>query len=124
MSSWRLYLPGEGCEGTALVTTPIGNWALEGLGLDETGATLLLCENGLFGPGVNVCGLLPGDDVARALKGTPGISRALVPGVALDESGVFIDGVSITEVAERSGAVVEAVPVTGAALIESLWSDR
>jgi NifB/MoaA-like Fe-S oxidoreductase len=120
-SSWRRCIPDTGCESAALVTTPIGRWALEGLGLEETGVGLIVCGNSLFGPGVNVCGLLPGADVAEALGGARGIERALVPAVALDDSGAFIDRVSTADVSERSGVVVEAVPVSGAALVEALW---
>ncbi len=120
-SSWRKYLPDTGCENTALVTTPIGSWALSGLGLEETGAGLIVCTNSLFGPGVNICGLLPGADVVRGLGGSAGIERALLPAVALDESEAFIDGLSLSEVSRMSGVRVEAVPVSGAALVEALW---
>ncbi len=120
-SAWRRYLPRGDLGRVAVVTTPMGNWALEGLGLDETGVRLLVCDNSLFGPHVSVCGLLPGEDVISALSSVDGIERALVPGVALDDDGLFIDGVGLEGVCERSGVMVEAVPVRGDAILSALW---
>jgi putative radical SAM enzyme (TIGR03279 family) len=120
-SSWRKCIPDNLSGGTALVTTPIGAWALAGLGLEETGVGLIVCTNSLFGPGVNVCGLLPGKDVGQALGVAAGVERALLPEVAVDGSGAFIDGVSVSEVSGMSGVRVEVVPVNGAALVEAIW---
>lgn len=128
-SAWRLLLP-EGLASTAVVTTPIGAWALSGLGLDCTGARLLVCINTLFGPGVNVCGLLPGRDILRELErarepgGRNGIRQALVPAVAVDDNGDFIDGMSVEELAEESGARITVVPVAGSGLVRALWEAR
>jgi putative radical SAM enzyme (TIGR03279 family) len=123
-AAWRLYLPKGECEDSSIVTTPMGAWALSDLGLEETGVKLTICENTLFGPKVNVCGLIPGEDVASALSGLDRVSRALVPEVALGTDGSFIDGMTPVELARRTGFEVEVVPCTGTALIEALWESR
>ena len=113
-------LPSGACEGAALVTTPIGAWALEPLGIAEAGARLVICENTLFGDKVNVCGLLPGKDAKRGLSRTAGISLALVPAKALDSEDHFIDGMSLVSLGEAAGVAVEAVECEGAALAQAL----
>lgn len=119
-ASWRRYLP-SGCEGTAIITAPMGRWALDGLGLDETGACIVTCGNSLFGDRVNVCGLMPGSSVVETLLGSR-FDRALVPGVALDERGRFIDGMSVSEVGESCGVSLENVAVNGAEVVKALWN--
>lgn len=119
-SAWKLWLP-TGRETTAVVTTPIGAWALDDLGIEATGARMLVCGNTLFGPRVNVCGLLPGHDILRELERHDGIRHALAPSVAVDGEGEFIDRMSVRELSAASGVRIEVVPVTGAALIQALW---
>lgn len=114
----------SGCHGTVIVTTSIGSWTLEGLGIEDTGAGLLVCDNTLFGADVNVCGLLPGRDVVRALAETEGVRRALVPDVALDADGAFIDGVTVNEVAGETCIDIITVANEGAALLRALWDSR
>jgi len=109
-------------DGVAIVTSPIGAWALGPLGIEEAGATVLQCENTLFGANVNVCGLLPGRDVASALEKTPGARVALVPGVAIDATGAFIDGMTTAEVVEKTGVRLEVVPATGEEMAAALRS--
>ena len=119
----RMDLP-SGCEETALVTTPIGEWALSGLGIEATGARMLVCENSLFGPRVNVCGLLPGADVARALLSASGIEHALVPDIAIDGGGAFVDGITLETVARDTGIDIQSVACDGNALVGALWKSR
>src|SRR5450756_756623 len=68
---------------TVVVTATMGAWALQPLGLESLGVKLMICDNSLFSEGVTVAGLLAGKDVARKLKETPGIKRALVSEFAL-----------------------------------------
>jgi putative radical SAM enzyme (TIGR03279 family) len=107
-------------EGTALVTTPTGRWALGPLGIAEAGAKLVEVPNGLFGVNVNVCGLLPGASVAEALRGVEGIDSVLLPSVALDSERRFIDGMTIEQASDRSGVRIVAVESSGASLAEEL----
>ena len=112
---------GPGCaEGVALVTTPAGAWALDPLGIEAAGARILVCENTLFGSRVNVCGLLSGREVERVLGGADGVKVALVPDVMLDHLERFIDGVTLAQVAERTGVPLVKVPATGEGLLEAI----
>lgn len=106
-----------GCaDGLALVTTPAGAWVLDPLGIERAGARLLACENTLFGPKVNVCGLLPGADVERTLAAAEGVELALVPDVMLDHMERFIDGVTLEQAADLTGVPLEKVTTTGEGL--------
>ena len=107
---------------TVVVTAPMGAWALQPLGLENLGVNLMICDNSLFGEGVTVAGLLAGKDVARKLKETPGIKRALVSEFALS-AGDFIDGSSLAQVSSQCD--VEVIPVSpdASSLIEVLLND-
>lgn len=111
--------PGS-CSGVALVSTPAGAWALCSLGIDPAGARVLDCGNSLFGSKVNVCGLLPGKDVAGALAQAPGLRLALIPDVMIDGESRFIDGETVEDVSRRAGVQVRAVPTRGEALVLEL----
>jgi putative radical SAM enzyme (TIGR03279 family) len=93
-----------------IVTSPAGAWALEASGVDAWGADLLVVENRFFGPQVDVCGLLSGWDVARALRNAGTTKIALIPAVAV-ESGAFIDGATLDEVRHETGVEVKVVEV-------------
>ena len=110
----------EACaNGTAVITAPMGAWALEPLGIERLGVKLLICDNSLFGEWVTVTGLLPGNDVARKLKGTAGVRKALVSEVSLSD-GNFIDGVSLEQVSLQCDVEITPVPPTARALIEAV----
>ncbi|MFH1149927.1 MAG: DUF512 domain-containing protein [Actinomycetota bacterium] len=111
--------PPAGCASTAVVTGPMGAWALSPLGIEEMGAETLVCPNTLFGPLVTVAGLLPGADVLAGLE-NGGFERALVSEVCLDAYGGFIDGMSVEEVSRRAGTRIECVENEGGALFEAL----
>jgi putative radical SAM enzyme (TIGR03279 family) len=113
-------IPQGGLEHTAIVTTPMGAWALEGVGLEDSGVRIVSCGNSLFGPMVNVCGLLPGRDIVRALSARPDISSALVPGVAVDGHGAFIDGTTVAQAAQETSVELRVVPCQGEALANAL----
>lgn len=115
----RAALPAGSLEDCALLTTPAGWWVLCPLGLEETGLEILVSENSLFGDRVNVCGLLPGKDVARALASS-GARAAIIPGVALDESLRFIDGLALADVTEGRRISLFASPSTGEGLAKTL----
>jgi hypothetical protein len=73
-----------------------------------SGAVFELIEvvNGLFGPRVTTAGLLPGASIIDALAAGPSIDWALLPGEALNDNGLFIDGMSEHALAERIGVPV------------------
>jgi len=108
--------------GTAVITAPMGAWTLKPLGIERLGVQLLICGNSLFGERVTVAGLLPGNDVARKLKGTPGVRRALVSEVSLS-NGNFIDGISLERVSLQCGVEVRPVHPSAKALIDAVASE-
>jgi len=62
---------------------------------------LAVVENAYFGPTVTVAGLLAGEDIAGTLgPGSPG-ELILVPGEALNDDGVFIDGMALDTLRDR-----------------------
>jgi putative radical SAM enzyme (TIGR03279 family) len=71
-----------------------------------TGATfeLLPVVNTLFGATVTTAGLLPGTAVQEALRGRSDLDLALLPGEAVNDDGLFIDGMS-------AGLLASAAPV-------------
>ena len=71
--------------------------------VEASGAEFELIEvaNGLFGPRVTTAGLLPGASIVDAMTAGPSIDWALLPGEALNDSGLFIDGMSDRALAER-----------------------
>jgi NifB/MoaA-like Fe-S oxidoreductase len=66
-----------------------------------TGASfdLLPVVNSLFGASVTTAGLLPGAAVREALRGRRDLDLALLPGEAVNDDGLFIDGMSAEVVA-------------------------
>ncbi len=63
-----------------------------------SGATfdLIVVENSLFGSRVTTAGLLPGKDFAAALAGRTDLDLALLPGEAVNDDGLLIDGMPAT----------------------------
>ncbi|MCJ7653525.1 MAG: DUF512 domain-containing protein [Actinobacteria bacterium] len=106
-------------DGTAVVTSPMGAWALEPLELERLGVKLLICDNSLFGERVTVTGLLPGRDIARKLKVEPGVRRALVSEVSLSDCRFIVD-LSIEARSARGDVEIVAVQPCAGALMEAL----
>jgi NifB/MoaA-like Fe-S oxidoreductase len=71
--------------------------------------------NDFFGGNIGVAGLLTGEDVARALAGTPADVRVLLPDACLNE-GRFLDGLSLADLPRP----VEVVPCDGQSLRQAL----
>ena len=53
---------------------------------------LIVVENRLFGPRVTTAGLLPGKDIAAALRSAPRFDRVLLPAESVNDDLRFIDG--------------------------------
>ncbi|MBU1672146.1 MAG: DUF512 domain-containing protein [Actinobacteria bacterium] len=114
--------PSPGRMPTAVVSGPMGAWALSLLGIEEMGARVVVCPNTLFGSSVTVTGLLPGADVLTGLE-NGGFERALVSRVCLDACGRFIDGMSVEEVSRRAETRIECISNDGGTLLEALAGD-
>jgi putative radical SAM enzyme (TIGR03279 family) len=55
---------------------------------------LISVVNSLFGPSVTTAGLLPGAAVLQVLQGRRDLALVLLPGEAVNDDGLFIDGMS------------------------------
>ncbi|GAB4274656.1 MAG: DUF512 domain-containing protein [Coriobacteriia bacterium] len=89
---------------------------------DGAGRVAVLCAKSVvFGGAVTVAGLLCGEDIVRAIEasfageGSPSSDSAwrtvyLVPDIVLDGSGRTLDGMTLSEIGERVGSMVVAVP--------------
>ena len=75
----------------------------------ECDVEVLAVENGYFGPSVTIAGLLPGADVVQAASDSGPGDLVVLPAAALNDDGVFIDGLPMSDVAaELSPATVRA----------------
>ncbi len=83
--------------------------------------TVYPIENRLFGPGVDVAGLITGADLMEQLGDMPLGDRLLIPQVML-RSGedVFLDSVSVDEVSSRLGVPIVQVPNDGFELLDKM----
>jgi putative radical SAM enzyme (TIGR03279 family) len=64
---------------------------------------VLAVENTLLGPTVTVAGLIPGRDMARALRDAEPADLTLLPGEAFNEDRLTIDGMTVEEIAAAAG---------------------
>jgi NifB/MoaA-like Fe-S oxidoreductase len=73
---------------------------------EATGAMVELIPivNTLFGATVTTAGLLPGSDMRSALTGRTDLDLVLLPSESINDDGLFIDSMSVEELAQ-------AVPV-------------
>ena len=77
------------------------------LNAGEVVAELSVVRNGLFGRSVTTAGLLPGRDIARALRKVRA-ELAIVPGSAVRDGAGFIDDVTLGELSQVVGMPVVA----------------
>jgi putative radical SAM enzyme (TIGR03279 family) len=75
---------------------------------EEVEVRIVGCVNAFFGRRVTVAGLLSGGDVARGLEGRDLGDRVFVPPATLNDDGVFLDDLRLTDLAERFGTPFEA----------------
>lgn len=83
--------------------------------------TLVPVRNEFFGPTVTVAGLLAGQDILTALRGRRLGDWVLVPGAALNEEGLFLDDLSLSDLEQALGLPVRAARTAGE-LIAALHS--
>jgi len=71
-----------------------------------TGAALdlIVVENSLFGSRVTTAGLLPGRDLLACIAGRSDLELALLPGEAVNDDRLFIDGMPLVEL-ERAAPI-------------------
>jgi len=94
----------------APVITPL----IDSLGRNDV--RVVTVSNEFFGGNTGVTGLMTGADVARELAEQPEGHRYLLPDVCLSDEGMFLDGLTVTELPRP----VEIVPTDGIALRTAL----
>ncbi|HET7319651.1 MAG TPA: DUF512 domain-containing protein, partial [Nitrospirota bacterium] len=62
---------------------------------------ILAVRNKFFGESVTVAGLLTGSDIAAALEGKPRGDLVVIPAEALNDDGIFLDGMSLEQLRGR-----------------------
>lgn len=106
-------------EGKTIVTSPMGAWVLDRIGVDDYFLQREICGNDLFGESVTVCGLLPGRSIGECIERTYGTGKVIIPGVALN-NGLFIDGISLEEIRRGTGRNIYPVNARGSDLLDAL----
>jgi NifB/MoaA-like Fe-S oxidoreductase len=82
---------------------------------------LLPVVNDLLGGNVGVAGLLGGDDIARAVHAHRDEADVfLVPALAVNDDGLFLDDLTVAQVAARAGSDVRLVSCDAAGLVSAL----
>lgn len=95
-----------------VVTGALGGQVLAGLveRLNETRnlhVDLAVVPNRFFGETVTVAGLLTGQDILHTLRGCPRPDLYLLPAVALNEDGLFLDGRRLEDLGRELGVPVQ-----------------
>jgi NifB/MoaA-like Fe-S oxidoreductase len=75
-------------------------------GVAPVATSVVPVSNTLLGPSVTVAGLLPGSDLARSLPPPGAFDLVLLPGEALNDDGVTLDGMTADGIARGRGDVV------------------
>ena len=82
-------------------------------------------ENRLFGERITVAGLLCGNDIADALSETELFDEVLIPSVSLRREGdLFLDDMSVEELAERLKKKVTPVESDGYVLLQRILGEE
>lgn len=83
--------------------------------------TVYPVKNNFFGGGVNVSGLVTAGDIIAALKDEPIYDELLIPDCMLrDGEDIFLDNITLDELAERLGTPVTPTPNDGYIFIENI----
>ncbi len=82
---------------------------------------IIAVENRFFGSSVSVAGLITGSDILKNIEGKKLGERILIPETMLRKGeDVFLDDVTISQVADKAMVPVIAVPVRGDAFLHAL----
>ncbi len=86
-------------------------------------ARVLPLQNNFFGPSVTVAGLLTASDLIKQLPAylkNEAYGELLLPGSALNQEGLFLDGLSLQEVSDKLCVSIKPVPPEARGLVRSL----
>lgn len=91
---------------------------------DNLSGTIYAIENVFFGSGVTVAGLITGHDLLEQLQGKELGERVLISANMLRDGGdVFLDDLTLSEVAEKLGVPVVPVEIDGADLLAKIFEE-
>lgn len=78
--------------------------------------------NDFFGPTVTVAGLLTGHDLLTTLKkfSLPQNTKIIFPDIMLKESYLFLDGLTVNDIREKTGYYIEPVETSAKGLIKAI----
>lgn len=104
---------------TGTLFAPVLAHLLESHSLGSTCA-LLPVANDFFGGNVSVAGLLTGSDVVRAIRAHGLGSPYLVPDTMFNADGLTLDGMTVLELEELTGATVEPIASDADGLLSAI----
>ncbi|GIV02139.1 MAG: hypothetical protein KatS3mg015_0969 [Fimbriimonadales bacterium] len=98
-----------------LVTAPLACRIIEWFATRLLSVTGLQCrvaavQNDFFGRGITVAGLITGQDLSRTLVEANVTGTVLVPDIALNDEGRFVDDLTLEDVQRATGAKILACP--------------
>jgi putative radical SAM enzyme (TIGR03279 family) len=120
LPSPRRFLIATGLAGAAVLRPAINRLNLiENLHLD-----LLPLHNTLFGPRIKVTGLLSGQDLLWGLRDKRG-EEVLIPDLLVrDDSDLLLDGMRVSEIADRIGCRIRVLAPTAEALARAILASE
>lgn len=107
------------CGERGIITSPMGYWVLKEAGIESEPVRIEICDNTVFGPKVNVCGLMTGKDIKNCMEKLRGVETVLIPDIALN-NGVFPDGLSLGDISFDDELRVIPVEANGAGMAQEL----
>ncbi len=111
---------------TGALFAPVLSSALLSLPSERATLRVLAVENSLFGGNVSVAGLLGGQDVIDAIRDDAATASTpatyLVPDIILNDQGLTLDDIPVSELAERAGANIRLVSWDAAGLLSGIAS--
>jgi len=106
---------------TGVFFAPVLTALASGLELTGCAVSVLPVANELLGGNVGVAGLLGGTDIARAVAAhRQQADLFLVPDLAINDDGLFLDDLTIAGVAAQAGTEVRLVSCDAAGLVSAL----
>ncbi|HLF87277.1 MAG TPA: DUF512 domain-containing protein [Nitrospiria bacterium] len=84
------------------------------------GLRIISVPNSFFGKEVTVTGLLTGSDIRRKIGGLRGIRTLIIPSVAINDDGLFLDDIHIDEIKSSCNIPIRVIEPDPEALIEEL----
>lgn len=84
------------------------------------GLRIIPVSNSFFGKEVTVTGLLTGSDIRRKIGGLRGVRTLIIPSVAINDDGLFLDDIHIDEIKSSCNIPIRVIEPDPEALIEEL----